>query len=210
MKKITENKKILIIAILIIIVAGIIFLAVKGFNKGIIYDSAIRIECYIPSGYEKADIENITNETFSNKNVTVQDIEKLNQMVSIKIKDYSEEELENFKTKISEKYEIDKDKLEIYEIKIPTTRISTIVKPYVLPVSIVTVLSLVYIALRNIKSKEAVKKVIKVALTLVLVAGIYFSILVIAQIPINEYTMPIALMLYVLTLLIEVIKLNKE
>lgn len=210
MKKITENKKILIIAILIIIVAGIIFLAVKGFNKGIIYDSATRIECYIPSGYEKADIENITNETFSNKNVTVQDIEKLNQMVSIKIKDYSEEELENFKTKISEKYEIDKDKLEIYEIKIPTTRISTIVKPYVLPVSIVTVLSLVYIALRNIKSKEAVKKVIKVALTLVLVAGIYFSILVIAQIPINEYTMPIALMLYVLTLLIEVIKLNKE
>ena len=58
MKKITENKKILIIAILIIIVAGIIFLAVKGFNKGIIYDSATRIECYIPSGYEKADIEN--------------------------------------------------------------------------------------------------------------------------------------------------------
>lgn len=210
MKKITENKKILIIAILIIIVAGIIFLAVKGFNKGIIYDSATRIECYIPSGYEKADIENITNETFSNKNVTVQDIEKLNQMVSIKIKDYSEEELENFKTKISEKYGIDKDKLEIYEIKVPTTKISTIVKPYVLPVSIVTVLSLVYIALRNIKSKEAVKKVIKVALTLVLVAGIYFSILVIAQIPINEYTMPIALMLYVLTLLIEVIKLNKE
>ena len=210
MKKITENKKILIIAILIIIVAGIIFLAVKGFNKGIIYDSATRIECYIPSGYEKADIENITNETFSNKNVTVQDIEKLNQMVSIKIKDYSEEELENFKTKFIEKYGIDKDKLEIYEIKIPTTRISTIVKPYVLPVSIVTVLSLVYIALRNIKSKEAVKKVIKVALTLVLVAGIYFSILVIAQIPINEYTMPIALMLYVLTLLIEVIKLNKE
>lgn len=210
MKKITENKKILIIAILIIIVAGIIFLAVKGFNKGIIYDSATRIECYIPSGYEKADIENITNETFSNKNVTVQDIEKLNQIVSIKIKDYSEEELENFKTKISEKYEIDKDKLEIYEIKIPTTRISTIVKPYVLPVSIVTVLSLVYIALRNIKSKETVKKVIKVALTLVLVAGIYFSILVIAQIPINEYTMPIALILYVLTLLIEVIKLNKE
>lgn len=210
MKKITENKKILIIAILIIIVAGIIFLAVKGFNKGIIYDSATRIECYIPSGYEKTDIENITNETFSNKNVTVQDIEKLNQIVSIKIKDYSEEELENFKTKISEKYGIDKDKLEIYEIKIPTTRISTIVKPYVLPVSIVTVLSLVYIALRNIKSKEAVKKIIKVALTLVLVAGIYFSILVIAQIPINEYTMPIALMLYVLTLLIEVIKLNKE
>lgn len=210
MKKITENKKILVIAILIIIIAGIVFLAVKGFNKGIIYDSATRIECYIPSGYEKSDIETITNETFSNKNVTVQDIEKLNQIVSIKIKDYSEEELENFKTKISEKYGIDKEKLEIYEIELPTTRISTIVKPYVLPVSIVTILSLVYIALRNIKNKEAIKKVIKLAITLVLVAGVYFSILVIAQIPINEYTMPIALMLYVLTLLIEVIKLNKE
>lgn len=210
MKKITENKKILVIAILIIIIAGIVFLAVKGFNKGIIYDSATRIECYIPSGYEKSDIETITNETFSNKNVTVQDIEKLNQIVSIKIKDYSEEELENFKTKISEKYGIDKEKLEIYEIELPTTRISTIVKPYVLPVSIVTILSLVYIALRNIKNKEAIKKVIKLAITLVLVAGVYFSILVIAQIPINEYTMPIALMLYVLTLLIEVINLNKE
>ena len=63
--------------------------------------------------------------------------------------------------------------------------------------------------IRNIKSKDMIKKVSKLLTSLIVVAGLYFSIIVLAQIPVTEYMMPIALALYVSTVLLTVIKLNK-
>ena len=185
-------------------------LVVKGFNKGITYQKATKIECYIAKGYDKSDIKQITDEVFGNKTVQIQDVEKLNQVVSVRIKDYTEEELENFKAKISEKYGIEEDDLEIYEVEVPTTRVRTLVTPYVLPISIVTILAVLYVGIRNIKSKEMIKKVAKLLTTLIVVAGLYFSIIVLARIPVTEYMMPTALALYIATLLLSIINLNKE
>lgn len=210
MKDVSKSKKIIAVIIILILLAGIIMLVAKGFNKGITYQKATKIECYIAKGYNKSDIEQITNEVFNDKNVQIQDVEKLNQVVSVRINDYTEEELENFKTKISEKYGIEKDDLEIHEVEVPTTRIKTLVTPYVFPVSLVTILAIIYVGIRNITNKDMIKKVAKLLTTLIIVAGLYFSIIVLAQIPVNEYMMPIALALYVATLLITVIKLNKE
>ncbi len=210
MKNISKSKKIIAIIIALVIIAGMIMLVVKGFNKDINYQSATRIECYIPQGYEKTDIQKIVDEVFSDKNIQIQDVEKLNQVVSIRIKDYSAEELENFKTKIAEKYEIEKDNLDLHEVKLPSTKIATIVLPYIFPVSLVTILSIVYIAIKNIKEKDMIKNVAKLLIKLIVATGLYFSIIVLAQIPVNEYMMPIALALYVATLLLIVIIMNKR
>ena len=200
---------IIAIVILIVLIAGVVMLAVKGFNKGLVYQESKRIEVSIPKGYDKKEVKDIANEVFSN-NVEVQDIEKLNQIVSIRVKSYTDEELENFETKIAEKYGIEKDDLSTQKIDVPTTRIEAIVSPYVFSVTLVTVLSLVYIVLKNIKKKDVLNKVIKLLLTLIVVAGLYFSIILITRIPVNEYMMPVALTLYVGTLLITVEKLNKK
>lgn len=204
-----ENKKIIKILTVLIIIIGIIMLVITRFNKSIIYKSGTKIEISIEKGYNKADIEQLVKESFPNRDFIVQDIEKLNQVASIKIQSYTEEELNTFKTKISEKYEIEKDKLVIYEIKVPATRIRTIIKPYVLPVSLVTILTLAYIGIRNIKNGEAIKKVVQLLTILVEVAGIFFSIMVIAKLQFNEYTMPTSLMIYLVTLILGTIKINK-
>ncbi len=204
-----KNKKIIAILVVLIILVGIIMVFTKGFNKDISYQKATRIEVNIPKGYEKDDIKQIAEETFGNKNIQVQDIEKTNQVVSLRIKDYTEDELNNFKTKISEKYGIEQDKLTVEEIKIPGTRMLTLVTPYMFSLGLATVLSIIYIGLRNIK-KEPLKKVLKVILGLIAALGVYFSIIAIARIPVNEYTMPIALTVYVAALLIIVGKINKE
>ena len=203
-----KNKKTIAILVVLIILAGIIMVFTKGFNKDISYQKATRIEVNIPKGYEKDDIKQIAEETFGNKNIQVQDIEKTNQVVSLRIKDYTEDELNNFKTKISEKYGIEQDKLTVEEIKIPGTRMLTLVTPYMFSLGLATVLSIIYIGLRNIK-KEPLKKVLKVILGLIAALGVYFSIIAIARIPVNEYTMPIALTVYVAALLIIVGKINK-
>lgn len=208
MKKLKENKKLLAIIIGLILIAGIVMLIIQGFNKSISYEKATKIECYIAKGYDKSEIKQIANEVFSDKDIEIQDVEKLNQVFAIKIKNYTEEEFNNFKTKIAEKYDIKEDELETYEIEVPGTRIRDLVSPYVFPVSLVTILSVIYVAIRNIKEKEMITKVAKLLTRLMVVAGLYFSIIVIAQIPVNAYTMPMALALYVATLLLTIIKIK--
>ena len=209
MKRISKAKKVVLLVLIAVIIAGIVVTALYGFNKGLSYQKSTKIEVNIPKGYNKSDILQIADETFSDKNIQVQDIEKTNQVVSIRIKSYTEEELNNFKAKISEKYDIKEDELSVYEVEIPATKITTIITPYVLSICLVTILSVIYIALKNIK-KDPSKKVIKILAILIIVEGLYFSIIAITRLPINEYTMPIALALYVATLLISIIIIGKE
>ena len=209
MKEISKIKKLVLTVIIAVIIAGITVTILYGINKGIEYKESTKIEVNIPNGYEKEDIEQIAKESFSDKNILVQDIEKTKQVVSVRIGNFTEDELNIFKAKISEKYNIEQDKLVVYEIEVPETKIFTLVNPYMFSVSLVTVLSIVYIALRNIK-KDALSKVIRLLLSLIVVIGLYFSIIAIARIPINQYIMPMALTLYVATILITVVELNKE
>ena len=129
---------------------------------------------------------------------------KINQVAGIKVKKYTKDELDNFKTKIAEKYEMDKKEIELHEVSVPTTRISSIVTPYVLPMILVTGLSLIYVGIRNFKSNERLKILLKVLVTITIVIGLYFSIIALFRLPFGIYTMPLALAIYVITLLISV------
>lgn len=204
MKNWLNTKRIILIILILIIISGIITVGVAGFEKSSDYTSGTRLEVYIPKGYDKQEVINLAKESFANKEISFYEIEKLNQVAGIKVKEYTKEELDNFKTKISDKYEMDKEELELYEVLVPTTRISSIVMPYVIPVLLVTVLSLVYIGIRNFKSNEKLKISLKVLATIAIVLGLYFSVIALLRLPFGIYTMPLALAIYVITLLISV------
>lgn len=202
MKYILKKNNLILLVLIVFILAGLITMFVTGFNKSSEYQAGTRIEVYIPQGYEKQDIINIAKESFNGKKINFEKIEKLNQVAGIKVKDYNPEELEIFKTKISEKYNIDKDNLQIYEIEIPATRVRTAIEPYMLPIILVTALSLIYVLLKNLKSEKKWKIILKIVLTLVIVLCVYFSIILICRLPFAAYTMPLALAIYIITLLI--------
>ena len=206
MKKWINKQRIILIVLILIIISGIITLSVSGFEKSSEYVAGTRIEVYIPKGYEKDDILSIAKESFGEKVLSFSEIEKLNQVAGIKVKDHTKEELENFKTKISEKYDLDKDTIELYEVTVPTTNISTVVMPYILPTLLVTILSLIYIWIKNLKSNNALKTSFKVLATITMALTIYFSIIVLFRLPFGIFTMPLALAIYILTLLIAVNK----
>lgn len=201
--------KIVLVVLILLIISGIIILGVKGFNKSPEYIAGTKIEVYIEKGYNKDDIVNIARECFSNKDIYFKEVEKLNQVASIKIKDYSEEELNNYKAKISEKYDIEKDSLRLYEVQVPTTQIRTVITPYILPVVLVTVIFLVYVLFRNLKSKDKWKIIIKILLILIIALGIYFSLVLVLRLPFGMYTMPIALAIYISTLIVLVNNMKK-
>ena len=199
------KKKIPLIIIKSIILAGIIMLFVAGFEKSVNYKAGTRIEVYIPKGYEGQDILAIAKESFIGKKIALEKVEKLVQIAGININEkYSEEEMNNFKSKISEKYGIEEKELEIYEVSLPKVRVSTDIKPYVYPITLVTILSLIYVLFRNIKNENKWRIILKIVITLAVVLGVYFSLILITRVPYGAYTMPIALAIYIITLLISV------
>ena len=153
MKMNTKLGKIICVVIALILLAGIIMLFTVGFNKHITYRKGTKIEAKINNGYEKADIEAMAKEAFPNREIEVQDIEKLNQVFAVKLENYTEEELNDFKAKIVEKYELKKDEVTLEEVPVPAARVQSLVKPYVFSMGLVTVLSAVYVAVRNAKNQ---------------------------------------------------------
>ena len=196
------GKKIILILLILLILSGIIILGTIGFEKSITYEAGTRIEVYLPKGYNKQDIQNIAQESFGDTHFSIEAIEKLNQVVGVKIKSYTQEQLDAFKKSLAQKYEIEEDKLEVYEVLIPTTRIKDIVMPYVFPMLLITILSLVYVAFRNFKQKEKWKLLLKMVAILALTLGVYFSIILVLRLPFGVYTMPLAIFIYCVTLII--------
>lgn len=199
------KKKITLSILLFILLVGIIVLFVLGFEKSTAYKAGTRIEIYIPQGYVKQDIISIAEECFNGKKLQFEEIENLNQIAGLKISEkYNEEEMKNLRTKVSEKYKIDEKELDIYEISMPTRRIRTDIMPYVKPITLVTILTLIYVLFTNIKKQCKWKMILKVLATLSIVLGLYFSLILITRVPFGLYTMPTALAIYIITLIVSV------
>lgn len=206
-----ENKtrNIIILISIIIIVVGIIIIAIYGFNFELLYQDNKKVELYLNKEFEISDIKQITNEVLNNKNVIIQKVEVFEDSVSIITKDISDEEKNNLVTKINEKYETDLKSENIKILSIPNTRGRDIIRPYLLPLLFATLIIIVYMAIRFIKI-NSIKAILKLIVSLILVQGVMFSIVAITRIPISRVTMPVSIVLYILTLLFVTNDLEKK
>jgi len=206
MKKYFNIKTIFLAISILVIIVGITTIGVSGFEKALEYKAGTRIEVYIPEGYEQQEVMDIAKECFKTEEILFSKIENVNKVAGIKVTNYTQAQLENYLFKIAEKYEIDAEEMEYYEIVVPETKISTIINPYILPVVLITLLSLIYTIIRNYKSNNKIKISLKILGILVITLCVYFSIIALFELQFSIYTMPIAFAIYIVTLLIEVNK----
>ena len=75
MKNISKKAKILSIILAIIIIAGIIVIATKGFNFDLKYEKSQKVELYIEQDFNISDIKAITDEVMPGKQVIIQKVE---------------------------------------------------------------------------------------------------------------------------------------
>ena len=206
MKKYLNIKTILLSICVFIIVAGIVNIFLNDFNKSLEYKAGTRIEVYIEKGYEKQEIIDIAKEAFKDEPILFYEVEKLNQVAGIKVAEYSKEEVDSYIDKIAEKYNMDKENIEYYEILIPETKTITIVKPYILPLLFITTLSLIYIIVKNYKSNNVVRISLRILGILVITLGLYFALISLLKLQFSIYTMPLALAIYIVSMLIAINK----
>lgn len=209
MKETTKKQKLALIIIAIVIVAGIAVTLTVGFNFELKIQDAKKVELYLQKDFEIADVKNITNEVMLNQDVMIQKVEVFEDSVSIISKDITEEQKQQLIEKVNEKYgtEISADSIEI--VKIPNTRGRDLIKPYIVPFAISSVLILAYIAIRY-RKLGSLKAMLKVALVMVVSQALLFSLIAITRIPVGRLTIPMVIAVYVFTLLVVTAKLEKQ
>lgn len=200
MKQLSTKQKVICVSILGIILAGIIVICTVGFNLGFMYSNNKRIDVYIGKNFEIKDIKEITKEVFNNEKIVLQTGEILDDYISITVKDVKDEQIENLKTKIVEKYEIKEELQSVTTTDIPSVDVSDIIKPYIFPTVLVTIIITAYLGIR-FRKQNVLKVCAKLISILIIIQAIYFSIIAIFRIPFNDLTMPIALFIYIISLM---------
>lgn len=177
------NKKILILGLILLIIAGIIVVLLKGFNVDLMLEQHEEIIYNLGKEYELKDIEAICKEVFENKKVVIKEVELFKDAVAINVSSITDEEKSNLVEKMNEKYEDNKTVDDLSIDTIPNVRIRDWVNPYIKPVCISIFIILAYIAIRFRKLntfKLLGNLILKIAVTVLAI----LSIIAILRIPI--------------------------
>lgn len=195
------KNKILYIVMIIITIIGAIIIGTKGFEFDIAYRKTKMVEIYLGKEFELNDIKNITNEVLVGKEVKLNKIGEFENTVAITVDGITDEELDLLIKKVNEKYELENKTEEILSVDLAHTRLRDIVKPYIMPVIIVTIIALVYFMLIY-KKVGIINICIKYLLNVVLPEATIIGLIAIIGLPIAEYTMALLVTIYSILLII--------
>ena len=204
-----KSKKILIYILSILILAGIVIIALKGFNIDMMLQKHDSIEYIIGKDFEKKDIDNIVKEVFGDKKVVLRTIEVFNDAVSINTKSITEEEKSLVIQKLDEKYKNGEKTEEIVIISNPQIRLRELIIPYIIPSIIAFAIIFVIQEIRMSKKEKSYLKIIKCIISLLITQLVILSIIAILRIPFSHITLPILLFIAILQLIICFEKENK-
>lgn len=202
-------KKIVQVLLICLIIAGIIVISTAGFNVGLKYSEHIEISINVGSQFNVADIKAITKEVFGNSNVLVRQVELYKDMVQITVKEATEEQITTLNDKINEKYKIENQLTDIKVVHIPNVRLRNIIKPYILPLSIVSIITIVF-AMIAFRKLGVLRAAYEMAISIVAPQAILASFYAVTRIPVNRLTTIIAIMIFIISITLPMVKLDKE
>ena len=117
MKMDNNKKKIGLLAIVLIILAGMVIVGLKGFNVSLMYRSHETINFVAGKEMVVSDVEDLAKEILKDKKFDVRGIEEFEDAVSISTENFTVEEKENLVNKINEKYGLEN---KVEDVKIQT------------------------------------------------------------------------------------------
>ena len=188
----SKKSKILCVILAVIFIAAIISTAIRGLRVDINYSEGVTMVVDLGKEFDTKDVRDIAKEIWSGKDVLVQKVEVYDESVSVKVPEVNEEQINNFVTKINEKYQLELTSADVSVLYNSNERLRNIVRPYIIPLIIATALIVVYYSIRF----KGVKEILNLLLTLIAVEGIIYSIHALLLMPINIFTMPVVMIAY--------------
>lgn len=180
-----NNKKIIVLGMILLIVAGIIVVSLKGFNVALLFGKHEAVELKIGKKVDFSAVEEICKETFQNQNYVIKELELFGDSVQVNVQSITDEEKENFIAKINEKFETAKTVEDLNIYSIPNRRIRDVLNVYAKPMVISFGISLVYMLIR-FRKLESLKVVSDVLVKVILTEAILFSLIAITRVPVSD------------------------
>lgn len=204
-----KETKILVILIAIILVAGAIVTFTKGLAFELKYRDNQKVEINLGKEFNEKDIKEIAKEIFGKQPVMVQAIEIYKDAMSITTTNITEEQKTELITKINEKYETELDASTINIEEVAHVRGRDIIKPYVMPFVVVTIIVLAYLVIRY--NKLGVAEVLIQSIGIIVLAQlVLLGIMAITRMPIVKFTIPAVLLVYMLSTYICTTKFDND
>ena len=204
-----NSTRIMVALIAVIVLAGACMIGIKGLAFELNKQNAKKIKVSIGKQFEEKDIKEITNEVFGKQPVIIEAIEVYKEAVSITTTEITEEQKNSLITKINEKYETE---LVAENVKIEEkahVRGRDIIKPFVKPFIIVSIIVLVYLAIRY-KKLNLIKVLGQSFGIIVLAQVVLLGIMAITRMPIGKFTASAVLIVYILSTYICTAKFEEE
>lgn len=207
MKERTE--KIMKIVMVLIILIGMILLFTKGLKFDLRYEQAQKIEVNLGKKFEVKDVEQITKEVFGDQATLIQKVEVYEEGLSVTAKEITEEQKVDFVTKINEKYGTEMKAENVVIDTVPKTRGRDVIKPYIIPLSIATIIILAYMGIRYHKL-STIRTITRTLGTVILFQIVLLSFLSMTRMPIGRITISIVLTVFLLSFVLCTTVFEKE
>lgn len=192
-----NSKKIVILGLILLIIAGIIVVALKGFNVSLIFGKHEVVEFSLGVNIDMEKVENIAKEIFGDKKFEVRELEVFGDSAQINIKSITDDEKTLLINKINQEFGTTKTVEDLNVYSISNKRIRDVVNIYILPIAISFVIVFIYesIRFRKIKILNQISLFIG---KLVLLETVLLSIISITRIPVNNCVINILIIIAIL------------
>lgn len=203
------SKKIILLGLILLIIAGIVVVSLKGFNVSLILEQHEEVNVVLGKEINISDIKNICNEVFKDKKVVVRTVDLFNDSVNISLKNITDEEKNELVNKLNEKYETELTVESLTVASVSNVRIRDLIRPYVKPIVISTVIVIAYLIIkfRKINTLEVLGKIFAI---IVLTEATLASIIAIVRIPVSPVVVNLMAVVAVIELLIYIDKTSKN
>lgn len=207
--KLNGNKKIILLGLILLIVAGLVVVALRGFNVSLILEQHEAINVMIGKEINVNDIKSICNEVFKDKKVIIRTIDFFNDSVNINVESVTDEEKNELVNKLNEKYETSFTADDLTVVSISNVRIRDLVRPYVKPViiSIVLIVAYLIVRFRKMKTVQVLGKLFGI---IILTEAVIASVIAITRIPVSSIVVNLMTVIAVIELLVYINKTEKE
>lgn len=193
------KNKIIVVALLVVLIAGIAIIAVKGINYELGFSDSKELDLYVAKQISVGDIKPIVKEVMGNQSTSIRYVEEYGDSVAIVARDITDDQKTEIINKVNEKFgsDIQADSTELVTLSHVKGR--DMVKQFVVPFAIATGIILVYLAIRYFKL-GIVKVLLKSIVAVVLAQAELLSVLAITRFPIGRTTTLLVLTVYMITL----------
>ena len=207
--KISGSKKIILLGIILLIIAGIVVVALKGVKVSLILQQHEELNVYIGKPTNIKDMKDICKDVFNDKRFVVRNLDVFSDAYSINVESVINEERDELITKVNEKFGVNITIDDISEKNVSNIRIRDIIKPYIKPVLISAVLMAVYVVIR-FRKESAIKLLGKISGMIILTESVIFSIIAVLRVPLSATMINLMAVIAIIELCLYINKLESK